>query len=214
MLPLKKDFIGFFKAEMNRQRSHFTPKEFERRLQLGQLHLENYYDLNHENWPVKTQTEYNIRIVELNGVPLTGTMDRIDFITDRSVHLVDYKTGNVDSAKTARPKESNPIGGLYWRQLVFYKILYELHQPAFKVKKGEISYLEADNKNQYIKKELTFNVNDVETVKKMISESYQKILNHEFYEGCGKDNCLWCNFVKQNILPDSFIDKDAEDLDD
>jgi DNA helicase-2/ATP-dependent DNA helicase PcrA len=199
---------------MNRQRSYFTPKEFERRSQLGKLHLEKYYDLNHSTWPEKAQTEYSIRNVELNGVPLTGTIDRIDFVDDFTAHLVDYKTGIVESSKTVRPKDSNPIGGLYWRQLVFYKILYELHQQTYKVQNAEISYLEADNKNEYIRKTLEFTVNDIETVKKLIADSHQKIMNHEFYEGCGEPNCQWCNFVKQNIITDSFTDLDAKDLDD
>ena len=214
MLPLKSELFTYFQAEMSRQRSHFSEKEFERRSQLGKLHLEKYYDLNHNNWPEKTQTEYIVKNVEFNGVPLTGTIDRIDFIDEHTAHVVDYKTGNIVTKKTSRPKESNPIGGLYWRQLVFYKILYELHQPIFKIHSAEISYLEADNKNEYIRKTLEFNIDDVETVKKLITDSYQKIMNHEFYEGCAEPNCQWCNFVKQNILIDSFADLEAEDLDD
>ena len=213
-LPSKQDFISYFLAEMNRQRAYFTPKEFERRSQLGQLHLENYYDINQKTWPEKVQTELSIRNVELQGVPLTGTIDRIDFIDDYTAHIVDYKTGIVENQKTARPKASNPIGGLYWRQLVFYKILFELHQQTHKIHSAEISYLEADNKNNYIRKEVAFNVNDVDTVKSLIVDSYQKIMNHEFYEGCGENNCKWCNFAKQNILTDSFTDPEAEDLDD
>ena len=214
MLPLKSEFVGYFQAEMNRQRSHFTSKEFERRFHLGKFHLENYYDLNQATWPQKSQTEYTIRNVEFNGVPLTGTIDRIDFIDDFTANVVDYKTGLVEPSKTARPKDSNPIGGLYWRQLVFYKILFELHQNSQKIQSAEISYLEADNKNEYVRKPLDFNLNDVETVKNLISDSYQKIMNHEFYEGCGEQNCKWCNFVKQNVMTDSFVDLEAEDLDD
>ena len=214
MVPLKNDFIGFFQAEMNRQRSHFTPKEFDRRSKLGKLHLENYYDLNQDSWPQKSQTEYLIRNVELDGIPLTGTVDRIDFVDDFTAHIVDYKTGIVENSKTSRPNNSNPIGGLYWRQLVFYKILFELHQNLQKIHSAEISYLEADNKNKYITKMLDFNASDVEIVKKLITESYQKIMNHEFYDGCGEQNCQWCNFVKQNVIADSFTDLEAEDLDD
>jgi len=116
--------------------------------------------------------------------------------------------------KTSRPKDSNPIGGLYWRQLVFYKILFELQQTTLKVQSAEISYLEADNKNNYVRKDLEINADDVITVKELISDSYQKIMAHEFYEGCGEKNCKWCNFVKQNIQIDSFTDLEAEDLDD
>ncbi len=213
-LPSKKDFVSYFLAEMNRQRGYFTPKEFDRRSQLGQFHLENYYDLNKSSWPKKSQTEYSVRNVEFQGVPLTGTIDRIDFIDDFTAHVVDYKTGNVESAKTAPPKDSKPIGGIYWRQLVFYKILYELHQQTHKIRSAEISYLEADNKNNYVHKTLEINATDVEIVKDLITDSYAKIMVHDFYEGCGEKNCSWCNFVKLNIQTDSFADLEAEDLDD
>ena len=214
LLPSKKELIGYFQAEMNRQRGHFVPKEFERRSQLGALHLENYYEINVNTWPKKVKTEYTIRNVELQGIPITGTIDRIDFIDDFTAHIVDYKTGNVEPKKTSRPKDSNPIGGIYWRQLVFYKTLYELHQQSYKIQSAEISYLEADNKNKYVRKKLEFRIDDVETVKSLITATYKKIMNHEFYEGCGEKNCQWCNFVKQNVQTDSFADLEAEDLDD
>ena len=33
-----------------------------------------------------------------------------------------------------------------------------------------------------------------------IVETWQKIQNREFYTGCGKPDCHWCNFVKTNNL--------------
>ena len=43
---------------------------------------------------------------------------------------------------------------------------------------------------------------------------YTKIMNHEFYEGCGEKNCPWCNFVKRNVVQDSLRDLEIEELDD
>jgi len=39
-------------------------------------------------------------------------------------------------------------------------------------------------------------------------------MRHDFYEGCGEKTCQWCNFVKHNIMVDSFVDKEVELLDD
>lgn len=214
LLPSKNEFVHFFQADMNHRRGHFSPKEFERRSQLGAMHLENFYDLNASTWTQKAQTEYRIRNVELQGIPITGIIDRLDFMDDFTVHIVDYKTGNPDFQKINRPTDSNPIGGPYWRQLVFYKILYELHQQSHKVQSAGIFYLEADNKNEYVSRQLDFRPDDVETVKILITDTYQKIMDHQFYEGCGEKGCRWCNFVKQNILADSFADFEAEELDD
>ncbi|MEY2830569.1 MAG: hypothetical protein RIQ33_2427, partial [Bacteroidota bacterium] len=29
-------------------------------------------------------------------------------------------------------------------------------------------------------------------------DSYTKIMNHEFAQGCNEEKCQWCNFVKTN----------------
>lgn len=214
ILPSKQEFAGYFSTEMNRQRGYFSPKEFERRLQLGQFHLGNFYELNKSSWPAKTQAEFKVKNVEWQGVPLTGVIDRIDFEDGHIVRIIDYKTGSTDHKKVSRPTESNPLGGTYWRQLVFYKILYEQQQGQHVVKEAEIAYLEADNRDRYNREKVVFNASDVEAVQNMIRDTYEKIMAHEFYEGCGESNCKWCNFAKLNILPDSLADREIEELDD
>jgi DNA helicase-2/ATP-dependent DNA helicase PcrA len=42
--------------------------------------------------------------------------------------------------------------------------------------------------------------NDVAIVIKQISTVWEKIHKRDFYKGCGKDYCYWCNFVKTNNL--------------
>jgi DNA helicase-2/ATP-dependent DNA helicase PcrA len=36
-------------------------------------------------------------------------------------------------------------------------------------------------------------------VENLITVSYEKIMNHEFTHGCGKEDCNWCNFVRENF---------------
>jgi hypothetical protein len=36
----------------------------------------------------------------------------------------------------------------------------------------------------------------------------------EFSDGCGRNKCKWCNFVKTQLSPDSFRDEEEELLDD
>ena len=52
---------------------------------------------------------------------------------------------------------------------------------------------------------------DVETVKNQITTAWQKIQNKEFYTGCGKDDCTWCNFVKDNKLDITKLEQEAEE---
>ena len=44
------------------------------------------------------------------------------------------------------------------------------------------------------------NPQDIDTVKQQITMVWNKIQNREFYTGCGKEECHWCNFVKENNL--------------
>ncbi|MFT5383670.1 MAG: DNA helicase-2/ATP-dependent DNA helicase PcrA, partial [Saprospiraceae bacterium] len=92
--------------------------------------------------------------------------------------------------------------------------LFERHQIARKAISAEISYLEPDSKGVYLKKTIDFPVEEVELVKTMILETDKKIKAHDFYEGCGEENCSWCGFVELNASRISFGDRDGELLDD
>ena len=67
------------------------------------------------------------------------------------LNVVDYKTGNVSYAKKKlqEPNEKEPLGGEYWRQVVFYKILMdELRPKRWTMMSGEIDFIEKDDKNK------------------------------------------------------------------
>ncbi|HEU0064134.1 MAG TPA: hypothetical protein VFQ58_03850, partial [Flavisolibacter sp.] len=41
---------------------------------------------------------------------------------------------------------------------------------------------------------------DIDLVKEQIKTTWNKIQQKDFYTGCGKEDCHWCNFVKTNKL--------------
>lgn len=41
---------------------------------------------------------------------------------------------------------------------------------------------------------------DIATVTSQIKQVWEKIQQRDFYTGCGKEDCAWCNFVKDNKL--------------
>jgi len=41
---------------------------------------------------------------------------------------------------------------------------------------------------------------DITTVKQQIKMVWDKIQQHDFYTGCGKPDCHWCEFVKTNNM--------------
>ncbi|MEZ4956629.1 MAG: ATP-dependent DNA helicase [Saprospiraceae bacterium] len=214
--PTERGFVKIFKTELEKHQAFFSKKEYERRMDLGSQYMEEYVRSNFKNWTKNVWVEKEFKNVEIEGVPVTGVIDRIDFLDQQTVHIVDYKTGSHKTEKVKRPTEKDPHGGIYWRQLVFYKLLFEnwRNNPR-RVMSAEISYLEPDlKKGDFPEHKITFEVEDVNTVKTLIKETYGKIMRQEFYDGCGEDNCQWCRFLKNQGQVDSFSEKEIEELDD
>jgi len=200
--PPKEEFIMDFEWYMIRHRESFTKEQFERRMEYGHDVLSNYYDKYINSWNKIITTERNIRNVVVSGVPLKGKLDKIEF-DGKSANVVDYKTGDPDKAriKLQSPSEKDPNGGDYWRQAVFYKILVDNYeQKGWKVVSTEFDFVEPDKKKVYKKQKVFITPNDIDTVINQIKTTWEKIRQHDFYTGCGKEDCHWCNFVKTNNL--------------
>ncbi|MEO1513635.1 MAG: ATP-dependent DNA helicase [Bacteroidota bacterium] len=213
-LPDVSILLEAFQKEMARQKGYFGGSVFGQRLKTGRSLLEKYYDQFSADWPERSLLEYQIRNVEFDGVPLTGTIDRIDLIDNKKAFIVDYKTGSQSDRKLRRPSSSNPQGGNYWRQLVFYKILYESIQNEYKASAGAISYLELSSKGVFDIKSVDFDKKDLEQVGEMIRDAYARIMKHEFYEGCGESSCSWCEFARTHIMPSAMTSPEQEEADD
>lgn len=213
--PPVEVLIEGFEQEMGRRRGFFTRREYERRLEAGRYNLQLYHKQHRKEWHRDVLLEYRPRSVEVDGVPLTGSIDKLEQLPGEKARVVDYKTGSQDKSKLRRPTDKNPLGGSYWRQLVFYKLLYE-HYPANTrtVTSAAIAYLEPDKQGQLPVAELSYRAKDTQKVRKMIREAYAAIQAHDFYTGCGAPDCPWCNFVRHHIVPDSFAQPDIEALDD
>lgn len=209
------ELVRLFEYEMSKRKGFFPPKEYERRLDMGRQNLTDYYLKHAAHWHKQVKVEINLRNVEVNGVPINGTIDRLELYEQQSAKIIDYKTGRPNPARLRRFTAKNPLGGQYWRQLIFYKILFEnASNNTARVDTGTISYLEADKQGEFQDKSITYDVESIELVTKLITETYQRIMAHDFYEGCNEPDCKWCNFVRDNNLTDSFSDPEIEALDD
>ena len=93
------------------------------------------------------------------------------------------------------------MGGDYWRQAVFYKILVDNYEKReWKLISSEFDFIEPDKKKIYKKEKVFITPKDIDTVCEQIKTVWNKIQDHDFYTGCGKEDCHWCNFVKTNNL--------------
>jgi DNA helicase-2/ATP-dependent DNA helicase PcrA len=199
--PAIKELVDDFNYYMQRHREAFTQVEFKNRKEQGEMVLTNYYNEYVEGWNKVVTTEYRINNVVLKGIPLKGAIDKIEF-NGKQVVVIDYKTGSVENAKEKllAPNDKNPLGGDYWRQAVFYKILLRGHPKNWEVERAEFDFVEPNKKSAFEKIGITISEADITTVTQQVVETWEKIQNKEFYKGCGKPECHWCQFVKSNEL--------------
>ena len=200
--PTKDEVLRDFQWYMHRHREIFTKEAFSRRIEYGLEVLSNYYSTYIHQWNKVVAVERNIRNVTVRGIPIKGKLDKLEF-QGKDVNVVDYKTGDVDKARTklTPPNPKDPNGGDYWRQAVFYKILVDNYeQKDWKVTSTEFDFVEPDKKKEYRKIKILITPEDITTVTQQIAATWNKIQNREFYTGCGKSDCHWCNFVKTNNL--------------
>jgi DNA helicase-2/ATP-dependent DNA helicase PcrA len=202
--PALEEMIIDFKWYMIHHRENFTRESFKRRMEYGEEVISNYYNKYVNSWNKIVAVERTIKNVMVRGVPIKGRIDKLEFV-GKEINVVDYKTGNVNSKytvdKLCPPNDNQPHGGDYWRQAVFYKILVDNYDyKNWKVVSNEFDFVEPDKKKQFRKIKVNILPQDIETVTQQIVEVWKKIQSHDFYTGCGKGDCHWCNFVKENNL--------------
>ena len=161
-------------------------------------------------------SEYPFRKVMVDDIPLRGFADKIQF-WGKDIVITDFKTGSYSKSKTRGefdlPGSSRmPDGGNYWRQAVFYNILIEnLPGKNWKVLHTQFDFVEPNDKEEYDVVKLNVTPDDESEVKAQIKRVWEQIQQHNFYTGCGHEDCEWCNFVKDNKIYASLIEEESEE---
>jgi DNA helicase-2/ATP-dependent DNA helicase PcrA len=197
------DWLQFlYKERLTYYRSNFTDEEYEDYLVYGQKVLKDYHTEKIEEWldipDYKLEIELSNAVYK--GVPLKGVIDKVEVYKDHA-NVVDYKTG---SHKREKLKDNNSdaegIGGDYWRQLVFYKILLSSdNKYNINMVEGRIDYIEPDKKSKKFHKEaVNVTAEDIEHVGRQIVDMYDAVHAYKFDTTCEDKECRWCNFATEH----------------
>lgn len=201
-------FLDDFRWYMERHRTSFNQTEFRRRLEYGARILPAYHAARHGQWKHNVLVEYPYRNILVEGVPINGKLDLLE-LSGNHVTVVDYKTGNPANArKKLKPPEGAKggegtveqlLGGDYWRQAVFYRILVENEPGRNRVMSAvRFEFVEPERDSLEFKtKSFTVSDQEVELVMGQITDVYGKIKRMEFENGCNQQDCEWCSFVKR-----------------
>ena len=214
--PSKEVLISRFQWHIYYNREVFTPESLTRFTEYGSQclsDLHNAFFASAADEFVRTEVPMDAVV---NDIPLKGFADKVQYWGNEVV-ITDFKTGSLDKcnrrwefAEPAHPQK--PEGGNYWRQAVFYKILFDRQKGKSKDLRGiEFLFVEPNEKKEFDTKKILINSDHEEIVLDQISTVWQKIQAHDFYTGCGKPECHWCNFVKEHKLYVSIHELEEEE---
>ena len=188
--------LKYFEKGMEKYRSHFTSFEYENYLIEGNKILPKFIEFHAESWlqSLDFKTEFKIP-TEFQGVPLSGKLDRIDWIQS-GIRVMDYKTGKADIKRVKPPSDKIPNGSDYWQQLVFYAILLKNYSPTANARCNSTLYFVMPDENETFQHvEIIPTEADLDFLSGLIKDTYSKIVNRKFTPGCGKKECEWCNYI-------------------
>lgn len=200
-VPPEEKLLTLFTEHLEQE--YLSPEDKTQTISRGREILRDYYrHYHHQFGQRKTIHEYSFKSHNIqisNGasiVPITGKLDKIEFINDQEIKVTDYKTGSPDKAYSY----SKP-GGKYHRQLVYYRLLCDL-SPRFNYKMvaGEIDFIQpSENKKKHIKHEYEISREETEELKQEILRVWEEINQLKFLNNpdaaCGQ--CEYCQL--QNI---------------
>ena len=207
-----------FRTQMQHFQAHFTQREYENYLQHGQQVLTSYYQEKITQWlsASKLIPEKNISHIIHRGVPIKGRIDLILQDQQGEMLVMDFKTGSTDSGKLRSklevPSKHEDLGGDYWRQVVFYKILLdELKEPGLRMDKGLMSFVEPNRYGDFKEEDYLVDMVQEGIVSDQMVEVYKQMRAHHFDVDCGRKSCDWCAFVKNDfVLPDDTFEEAPE----
>jgi DNA helicase-2/ATP-dependent DNA helicase PcrA len=214
-LPDLNYLTGIFRFEVAAVEYLFSKERFRQFKDTGEKELAFFYEKQMCHWKPNAEAETSFRQGTIDGIPISGKIDRIEFNADGSVDIIDFKTGSFKKEYAKQLSETNPLGGIYRRQLIFYRLLYEQNIVNSKpVANVRLQYTRPGNTGEFQQSSDLISDDELARFKSLLQITYQKIMEMDFKDGCGKNDCKWCNFVKHHAAPDDFSNPDIDGLDD
>lgn len=161
--------------------------------------LTQYLEFHQPNLLEPAEVEFNFKrhAVDCAGVPLTGKIDRIDFLAGSQMEFtfVDYKSMPPMSRAAIQGQTANSDGNSY-RQLIFYALLAECDPRFFgRPVALKLSFLRPTLDRQEFREEVfSVSSNEVANLKKEVLASWQKIQQGDFPKTADQVSCQRCQF--------------------
>ena len=157
------------------------PKDrVELQLQYGEAQLGKLFNkLNYKLFK-GSQPEQNLKNIQIGEAKIGGKLDRIDFINEDSINIIDYKTGNGLSSFETKDKTKQIKAWQHKLQLTFYALLAKNHPDYHKYKNisGQMDYIEADTIEK-VSLSYTPDQEDIDRLGKIIQAVHKLVSNYD-----------------------------------
>jgi DNA helicase II / ATP-dependent DNA helicase PcrA len=140
-------------------------------------------------------------VLPKSEIVLSGKLDKVEFLSDTKISVTDFKTGRQKSRNDIEGKTKDSKGDMK-RQLVFYKLLLDLHESSTKQEKwdmqnGIIEFLEPDERGKYRREEFEISDKEVDELKETIKKAADEITSLSFWnKTCDVKDCEYCGYRK------------------
>ena len=199
-----KEILSFFEKTMRKK--SFSRNDLAEFLERGKKAIKGYMNEYGKNLARNAISEMNIAEIFIDvsldshttqKILLKGRLDKVEFLEDGFVNVVDYKTGGQKTRNYIEGKTKNSAGNEK-RQLIFYKLLLdEYEKRKYKMKSGEIDFVEPDKKGRYKKEKFIISEQETKELKNQIKKISKEILALSFWnEFCSDKNCEFCHLRK------------------
>ncbi|MBP9669557.1 MAG: ATP-dependent helicase, partial [Candidatus Pacebacteria bacterium] len=166
----------------------------------GVQHLTAWFTEWHPTFVRETLSGYAIRTElaltgELPRVLLRGELDKVEFLADGSVRVVDYKTGKPKSRNAIMGKTKSDDGE-YFRQLTFYRLLLSL-EGKYRMHEGMLDFIQPDDRAHMHREVFQSDELDIDALQKEIEVASQDIWSLGFWDRfCDEKDCTYCPLRK------------------
>ena len=124
---------------------------------------------------------------------LRGKLDKIEFLQNGDVNVMDYKTG-APKTRAQILGETKSSEGNMKRQLDFYKLLLDnFEKGKYRMVSGTIDFVEPDKKGKYHREGFSIGETDFKTLTEEVKRVGKEIYSLAFWSRrCGDRKCEYC----------------------